>query len=480
MKYSMRILVAVACLIFSASAFGQGYSIQFKVDGLKDTTAYLGFYQWESTYIKDTARVDSKGEFVFNGKQNLTQGVYLLVLDRTRVFDFVVGSDQNFILETNTTDAVKNMTVKNDPDNKLFFENLTFLTERHAEADPFLKVIRDSTLTEDQKKSARENFSKINDKVMAYQTQIIADNPNLLTARIINASRPVTVPDPPKKPNGSIDSTFQLRWIREHFFDHIDLGDEALIRLPQPIYKEKVNEYLDKLYAPHPDTIFRAIEKIMAMAKKNQETYKYLGYINILKYQQPEIMGLDEVFVKLYDRYFATGEMDYWANAAMKKSLKDHADRLRKSLVGQIGHNLIMQDANLKRQSMYDLKNKYTVLFIFDPECGHCRKETPILVDFYKKNRTRFNLEVFAVSADSSMSKMKKFIKEFNTTWITVNGPRTYVGSYHDYYDAMTTPSLYILDEKKKIIAKKIPIEKIEEFLMNYEKFQKNKASPKL
>lgn len=476
----MRLLFAITCLLFSASGFGQGYSIQFKVDGLRDTTAYLGFYQWESTYIKDTARVDSKGEFVFTGKQKLTPGVYLLVLNKTRIFDLAIGSNQNFRLETNTADYIKNMKVSNDPDNKLFFENLAFLAEQHAEAAPLLKVIRDSTLNEDQKKSAREAFSKVNDKVVAYQDKLIADNPKTLTARVIKSSKAVTVPPPPKKPDGSIDSTFQLRWYREHFFDNLDLGDEALTRLPQPVYKEKVNEYLDKLYAPHPDTVFRALQKIMDKAKKNQETYKYLAYLNIVKYQQPDIMGLDEVFVRIYDKYFASGEMDFWANAAMKKNLKDHADRLRKSLVGQVGHNLIMQDSNLKRQSMYDIKNKYTVLFIFDPECGHCRKETPKLVDFYAKNKTKFNLEVFAVSADSSLAKMKNYIKEFNMKWITVNGPRSYIGSYHDYYDAITTPSLYILDDKKKIIAKKIPIEKMEEFFVNFEKFQKSKAPHKL
>jgi hypothetical protein len=57
-------------------------------------------------------------------------------------------------------------------------------------------------------------------------------------------------------------------------------------------------------------------------------------------------MGLDEVYVNLYDKYFATGEMNFWVNDKLKKNLKDQADRLRKSLVGKIGPNLIMQDAN--------------------------------------------------------------------------------------------------------------------------------------
>jgi hypothetical protein len=51
------------------------------------------------------------------------------------------------------------------------------------------------------------------------------------------------------------------------------------------------------------------------------------------------------------------------------------------------------------------------------------------------------------------------------------------VGSYDNLYDAKMLPSLYIMDENKKIIAKKPPIEKLDEFLTHYELAlnQKNK-----
>jgi hypothetical protein len=62
-----------------------------------------------------------------------------------------------------------------------------------------------------------------------------------------------------------------------------------------------------------------------------------------------------------------------------------------------------------------------------------------------------------------------------NLNWVTVNGPRSAVGSYHNLYDAMTTPTIYILDERKKIIAKKLPAERLEEFLINFEKFARRK-----
>ena len=118
------------------------------------------------------------------------------------------------------------------------------------------------------------------------------------------------------------------------------------------------------------------------------------------------------------------------------------------------------------------MKNRYTILYIYDPECGHCKKETPKLVAFYEKNKTKFDIGVFAVCADSSLVKMKKYIQEMKMTGFTnVNGPRTYTKPYNELYDAVTTPSMFILDSKKKIIGKKVPTDNLENFFTNYEKF---------
>jgi thiol-disulfide isomerase/thioredoxin len=191
------------------------------------------------------------------------------------------------------------------------------------------------------------------------------------------------------------------------------------------------------------------------------------------KYQDPEIMGLDGVYVNLYDNYIANGDMDFWMNATYKKNVKEYVDRLRKSLIGQQGANLIMLDQNLKSRALYDIKSKYTILYFYDPDCGHCRKETPKLVEFYNRNKAKLDVEVFAVSADTSMAKMNDFIREMKSTWISVNGPRTFVGPYGNLYDAITTPTLYVLDQRKRIIGKKVPIEKLEEFLLHQNRLKK-------
>ncbi|MBX2962339.1 MAG: DUF5106 domain-containing protein [Cyclobacteriaceae bacterium] len=478
----MRLLILSFLITINGVALAQpktGYELKFKITGLKDTEVYLGYYYAESTYVRDTARVNSIGEFVFDNKQPLPQGIYFIVLDKNRLFDIAIGSNQHFTMETNSADYYKNMVVKNDLDNKLFYENMLFNMERNKEAEPYIKILQDTTLKDEaKKKEARDVFSRINEKVLAYQNELIAAHPSTMTARLLKSTKRVEIPEPPQRADGSIDSTFQLRYYRKHFFDNFDISDDALIRLPQPIYSQKINEYLDKLYPPQADSLKKAIELLVTKVKSNPETYKYLVWTLMLKYQAPEFMGLDEMYVYLFDKYFASGEMDFWVNDRLKKNLKDHADRLRKSLIGNTAPNLIMQDAALQSRALYNVKNKYTIVYFFDPDCGHCKTETPKLVDFYTKNKARFDVEVFAVSADTSMQKMRDYIKTMNMKWITVNGPRTYVGSYHDLYDAMTTPTLYILDDKKKIIGKKLPVDRLEDFFTNYEKFKKRLSTP--
>src|SRR5687768_15711806 len=205
-------LFALCLLVSTFCAAQPGYDIRFKITGLKDTIVHLGHFYGEATYIKDTAHVNSQGEFAFEGKKTLRQGVYFLVLGKNKQFDMVIGNDKQFSMTTNREEYVKNMVVTGDEDNKLFFENMVFNMERHKEAEPYIKVIQDSTLVEDKKKDARNGFSKINDKVNAFQAELISKHPTTLTARIIKSNQSIIIPELPKKSDGSVDSTFQLKW----------------------------------------------------------------------------------------------------------------------------------------------------------------------------------------------------------------------------------------------------------------------------
>ena len=461
----MRYSLLVAALLISLSVIGQpGYKIDFRIKGWKDTTAYLGYFQGDQTYVRDTTRVNAKGEFTFEGTKPLLQGIYILVVEKSRLLDFVVGADQRFSLETEKENMIKAMKVTGDDDNKLFFDYAQFDLDQRIKAEPLVKVLRDSTLKEEAKKDARESFRKVSEDVVAYQSDLIKNHATTMTARYLKSQRDVEIPPAPKRDDGTVDSTFQFRYYKEHYWDNFDLADDALNRLPKPMYAEKIKDYLDRLVVQHPDSITKEVHKLAARAKKNPEAYKWVVWTCFSHYSNHKIMGLDEVYVNIYDRYIESGEMDYWLDKKTKQNFKDYVSKIRISLVGHQAPNLIMQDQNFQPKSMYDIKKHYTILWIFDPDCGHCREETPKLVDFYAKYKSKFDLEVYAVSLDTSMKKMRDYIKEMKTQWITVNGPRTYVGQLHKLYYSETTPTMYVIDDKRKIVAKKLGIEQLPEF----------------
>nr|MCU0420876.1 DUF5106 domain-containing protein [Cyclobacteriaceae bacterium] len=267
----MRVAATVVLMLASGVLAAQtGYKIDFTVKGWKDTTAYLGHYYGESTFLKDTARVKG-GVFAFDDKKPLPQGVYFLVLGKTKLVDFVVGADQFFALQTDAADYAKNLRVTGDEDNRVFLEHVAFIQAKQAQAVPHRKIVTDSTLAEEQKKEARAALQKLNNEVTAYQDEVFNKHPALLTTRFLKATRDIEVPDPPRHADGSVDSSFQFRYYRQHFFDNFDVADDALIRLPRPFYQEKIKEYLDKLFVPDPDTLLKAIQQLAAKAKKNQE-----------------------------------------------------------------------------------------------------------------------------------------------------------------------------------------------------------------
>lgn len=464
---TLLLLTVVDIAVFSQTS----YKIDFNIKGWSDSTVYLGYYVQENTYIKDTARVDKNGGFTFDGTQALPQGIYFLVLNKSSTFQFVVGPAQHFSLQTSADDYIKHMEVKGDDDNRLFFENMVFTSQRYKEVEPHTIILKDSTATDEERRKARDGYDAVQRRVMDYQDHIIEKYPTTVTARLLKMSRPIDVPEAPKKADGSIDEHFQYRYYRAHYFDNYDLGDPLTLRQPKVVYWDKVRDYLDRLFIQQADTLTNSIDELIALAARSKDTYRFLVWKLIVHYQSSNIMGLDEVYVNLVDKYIATGEMDYWLDKKTVKNLIDDVDKVRRAMIGRTAPNMVMQNEDFQRRALYDLKTKYTIVYFFKPTCGHCREETPKLVKFYNENKKRLDLEVFAVSTDTTMSELRSFIKEMKSEWITVSGPRSYLDKHFSTsYYAERTPTIYILDERKKIIARRLDVDQIDDFLMNYEK----------
>jgi hypothetical protein len=91
---------------------------------------------------------------------------------------------------------------------------------------------------------------------------------------------------------------------------------------------------------------------------------------------------------------------------------------------------------------------------------------TPKLAEYYEKVKNK-GVQVYAVCTEVETDKWKKFIADYDLHWINVHDPDFRV-NFRKLYDITTTPIVYVLDDKKIIIAKKLGVEQLEEILDNF------------
>ena len=134
---------------------------------------------------------------------------------------------------------------------------------------------------------------------------------------------------------------------------------------------------------------------------------------------------------------------------------------------------------------LYNINAKYIILLFMDPECSHCRKETPELYDIYTNylkdkdvvvlniylERNTDNWEHFCNNIDKWFSFIQKH-KFYSPGWYNVWNP---FANTRFKYDISSTPKVFLLDKDKKIIAKNIGPEQLKEIILNLEENSKEK-----
>jgi thiol-disulfide isomerase/thioredoxin len=441
----------------------EGYKISFKIKGVKDSV-FLCRYYGDKRYYQDTAIADSKGTFVFEDGKSLPEGMYFVLMSGQKFFDVIVSSSQFFSMEGDTTDFVKYMVVKNAPDNEQFFAYQQFYMKQRTKVDSINAVAKKDPSA---KAKTDEALKQIDTQMLDYIVTFKKNNATNLFTSILNASEEVVFPEVPKKPNGQLDSLWMYRYYKNHFFDKVNALDDRLIRTP--VLAPKIDRYFKDLVTQLPDSIIKELDILLTRYAGSKDTYEYLVRTLTYRYETSEIMGMDAVFVHMGKNYYAKGKCP-WATKEVLDKIKERADILDPLLLGKKAPNLYYTDSTGKYVQLYGINAKYTIIYFWDSNCGHCQKETPKLYELYESALKAKGVVVYAANIERKDEGWLKFIKEkkiFN--WMNVRDSKNHTDPKITY-DIYSTPVLYLLDQDKKIIAKRLTIDQLLEFINNYEK----------
>ncbi|HRZ78043.1 MAG TPA: DUF5106 domain-containing protein, partial [Bacteroidales bacterium] len=322
------LLLAFPLLVLQAQprSGSQGYRIQITIPDFTDTTVYLANYYGDKTYMTDTAFADVKGKAVFEGLEPLPGGIYILAIGKNRVIEFIVNKEQRFELSTSGPDFVENMKISGSPENQLFFDYMRFNSSKYKEVQPIQKELKELKEDDPRAQELRNSLQAINDEVEKYKADLVDQHPQSFIASFFKAMREPEVPDAPILPDGRKDSTFAYRYYKSHYWDGTDLADDRLLRTP--VFHGKLDRYFEKVLMQQVDTLIAEADRIIALSRPNKEMFKYLVWYLTIKYETSKVMGFDEIFVHMVDRYYSTGEA-YWVNETVKTNITERANILR-------------------------------------------------------------------------------------------------------------------------------------------------------
>lgn len=456
-------MILLACIFCHWQLQAQGYQLTFQLKQYTGGQLCLAHYMGKSFYMADSAQIDAQGVAVMKNKEPLQGGIYIVLLPgRQRYFEMLLDNkDQQFSISIDTTDLINKTVFKTSKENEIFQSYNKFLSKEVAPQDRQINALFAKHTAADSA-AAKPLQVELSKKLTDFRSNIVGQYPKSLLTSIFRAMKD---PEVPATPPGE-DSTFGYRYYKAHYWDSVNLTDGRLVRTD--IIEKKLNRYFTQLVAMDPDSIIVEADKIVAKTRKDKEMFKFVVWWLTYTYETSKYMGMDAVFVHMVEKYYVSGEA-YWLKDEQLNKIISRAYSMAPNLIGQQAPPLEVKDSSMKTVSLYTTKAKYTVLVFWDPTCGHCKIEVPRLDSAFNASWKNKGVALIGFKTEGTKDEWQSFIKEHKLKgWIHAWDPDAQ-SNYRRLYDVYSTPIVYLLDEKKKILAKRLGVEQLNDFLEKME-----------
>jgi hypothetical protein len=466
--------IVPAFLLLLCSFFGRaqgGYSISISLKPFQSTYIYLGYYYGDKKAIADSAKLDASGAGVFSGKQPLAGGIYFIVSPKKEIlFEVLIDKNQRFAISADTANIPNGVQYTNSIENTLFKDYTIFAAKtgtvigRTNAEYQYANNAKDSA-------AVTARIKPLGDQIQRYRDSITTKYPNSLLAALFKAMREPIVPNASKHPGGKYDSIYAYNYFKAHYWDDISFTDSRLVRTP--FFEHKLEKYMQNLVIPNPDSVIKEVDYMLLMARPSKEMYQYLLVHFVQKYINPQYMGQDAVFVHLFEKYVNTGQAEFFTSQ-YKEFMTKRAYSLMANLIGRPAADLDMVDSTDKPETLYQVRAELVVVCFWDPTCGHCKEIVPRVDSFFKAKWKAQGVALYGVMVDGGKENWVNFIKEkkldgwkhvYQLPSVTDADNAAGRPSYRQLYDVYQTPMLYLLDKDKRIIAKKLTVEQLNEVI---------------
>ncbi len=400
-------------------------------------------------YIKNVTITN--GEFSINFPENTPKGMYRLMYRQQNggFIDFIYNNE-NVTLKFNPENPFETVEFISSDENQLYHKYLIEFASKQQQLDSLQLAF--FHLEDKKDRDEIDNLYEISySGFKAFQTRFEEDSRGKLANNFIKSSN--------KYYNSTIIETPQeyLNSVKQHFFDFINFEDEELMN--STFLSEKVTDYVFYLngsedvevqIALYKNAVDEVMRKTQNVNLKNEILITLLN--NFAQIENTVLIDfvIDNFYNKLPEEV---------KNNKMVQEIQERV----KLAVGKYAPEITWEEKGItKKLSGLNTTENYILVF-WSTGCSHCLVEIPKLYEFTKDKPT---MSVLAFALENDDIEFNKFTLNF-PKWTNILGLEKWQNTIARDYQITSTPTYFILDKDKKIIAKPNLFEDVKAFFEN-------------
>lgn len=451
------------CFFAITNLFAQGYKIDIHLEGMANKEVQLTYHFLDKIYATDTTLLNAEGSGTWQGDSILPQGLYKVYLDNNHHFDFILGADQEFSLSNNTF-LPKDTKVNGAVETEEFVKYMVFLEGLKTKGKGLSQQFKIANAKEKEK--IKKKQQQLTNEMHAYWKKVEKKYPESFLGKFLmaNKTEQLDVSSLPKTIQGNDSLLFKVRfkYQHEHYWDNFDYTDERF--LYTPFYKAKIDTWFNKVLYPDYDSVKPYVYNFLEDVKPSKRIFQFATSFFLNASINSKVMGMDALFVDLARDFYFRGEA-FWATDDAMEKIRENVLFMKDNLIGKIAPDLTLESFDGEYINLHQIEAKISIVLIYEPNCSHCKVFVP---ELYKEVYLPFRnkgLEVYAVYSMNDKEEWTTFLSEQNMyEWLNV-WDEHHVSGFKILYDARKTPAIYVLDQNKKIIAKKMTIEQLKNLM---------------
>jgi cytochrome oxidase Cu insertion factor (SCO1/SenC/PrrC family) len=186
------------------------------------------------------------------------------------------------------------------------------------------------------------------------------------------------------------------------------------------------------------------IGALLDKAEQNNVAERFFTLAEKYLYDPNSPYRNDEQYL-LFLQYAATHQLaDYTTNPRYQK----HYAMVQKNRVGHKAMDFAYITQAGEKGRLYNLQSRYILLFFHDPDCEECQYVKQLL-ESQQKAFAQKGVQVVAIYIDDEVAQWQKV--EYPSEWLSVYAPEI---DQQDLYNIKAQPTLYLLDEHKRVAVK--------------------------